>query len=708
MQHFDQRTLHDLEFPIIREWLVDLAVGLTARNRLEQLEPVNQFAQIERELGKVNELMMIRTEGESFPALDFEELILEIKLLPVRNAVLALEGYSRISRSSELVNTLIIFFNKREKSYPLLHELFRETYFTTELIDAINRIFDRSGNVKDDASPLLNAIRQKIKVLRNQINRNFDKELRRLIKEGFLGDTKEAFVNDRRVLTVVSTHKRKISGSVVGSSKTGSLTFIEPKVNIELNNELELQLDDERKEIFRILQELTKDLAIHLPLIKAYQQVLTELDFINAKTRLAIELNCVLPGISEEPYIELIDAFHPILWKTNRQFGKKTFPQFIRMDKYSRMLVISGPNAGGKSITLKTIGLLQLMLQSGLLVPVDPNSKMCFFQQVLTDIGDNQSIENELSTYSYRLKRMKYFLEVSNRRTLLLLDEFGTGSDPDLGGALAEVFFEQLYNRKSFGVITTHYANIKLKADQLKNAVNGCMLFDTETLEPLYRFSMGQPGSSFTFEVAQINGIPMELIEEAKTRMDDRKVKMDRLLSELQKEKTYLERLSKEHIEAQQLANEAREDFLERKQRFEDKLKIQQESAERNNKFINAGKKMLSFIERFNTNSRKKEVNLPLLEEVKKYLAVEKARVEDAEKALKLREDALSKKPKKNKPVKPEKDPYQRHLIKVGSQVKLISTKQSGTVESIDGEMVTVAFGFLRMKVEREKLMWIK
>ncbi|MFN5912540.1 MAG: MutS-related protein, partial [Bacteroidota bacterium] len=422
----------------------------------------------------------------------------------------------------------------------------------------------------------------------------------------------------------------------------------------------------------------------------------------------AIELNCVLPGISEEPYIELIDAFHPILWKTNRQFGKKTFPQFIRMDKYSRMLVISGPNAGGKSITLKTIGLLQLMLQSGLLVPVDPNSKMCFFQQVLTDIGDNQSIENELSTYSYRLKRMKYFLEVSNRRTLLLLDEFGTGSDPDLGGALAEVFFEQLYNRKSFGVITTHYANIKLKADQLKNAVNGCMLFDTETLEPLYRFSMGQPGSSFTFEVAQINGIPMELIEEAKTRMDDRKVKMDRLLSELQKEKTYLERLSKEHIEAQQLANEAREDFLERKQRFEDKLKIQQESAERNNKFINAGKKMLSFIERFNTNSRKKEVNLPLLEEVKKYLAVEKARVEDAEKALKLREDALSKKPKKNKPVKPEKDPYQRHLIKVGSQVKLISTKQSGTVESIDGEMVTVAFGFLRMKVEREKLMWIK
>jgi DNA mismatch repair protein MutS2 len=370
--------------------------------------------------------------------------------------------------------------------------------------------------------------------------------------------------------------------------------------------------------------------------------------------------------------------------------------------------VISGPNAGGKSVTLKTIGLLQLMLQSGLLVPVDPNSKMCLFQQVLTDIGDNQSIENELSTYSYRLKRMKHFLEVSNKRTLLLLDEFGTGSDPELGGALAEVFFEELYNRKSFGVITTHYANIKLKADQLKNAINGCMLFDTETLEPLYKFSTGQPGSSFTFEVAQINGIPLNLIEEAKTRLDDRKVKMDKLLSDLQKEKTYLEKLNKEHIEAQRIALEAKEEYLERKKRFEDKLKTQQETIERNNKYLNAGKKMLGFIDRYLTKTRKKDANQPLLAEINKYLAVEKAKIEDALRAEKLKAEANAKKPKKKKVQKPESDPYQRHKIVVGSTVKLISTKQSGTVEAIDGEMVTVVFGFLRMKVEREKLMWIK
>lgn len=708
MQQFDNQTLNDLEFNTIKEWLINYGIGSSAKNRLAELTPSSHFPSIERDLKKVDELLSIRTTGETFPQLDFEELKTEIKLLPIKNAVLSLEGYVRISRASELVNSLIYFFNKRESDFPLLYEILNHAYFTKEIIEAIDKVFDRSGNVKDDASKLLYEIRQKIKTVRNQINRNFDKELRRLMKENVLGDTREAFVNERRVLTILSTHKRKISGTVVGSSKTGSLTFIEPQVNIELNNELEMLLDDERKEIYRILQALTKEIAIFLPLIQAYQQIITEFDFINAKTRLALELNCVLPGIEPDTHIELIDAYHPILWKSNKAIGKKTFPQYVRMDKFSRMLVISGPNAGGKSITLKTIGLLQLMLQSGLLVPVNPNSKMCFFQQILTDIGDNQSIENELSTYSYRLKRMKYFLETANRRTLLLLDEFGTGSDPDLGGALAEVFFEELYNRKSFGVITTHYANIKLKADQLKNAVNGCMLFDTDTLEPLYKFSIGQPGSSFTFEVAQINGIPLDLIEQAKSKMDDRKVRMDRLLNELQKEKTYLERLNKEHIEAQKLAQEAKEEYLEKKRRFEEKLKTQHETIERNNKYLNAGKKMIGFIDRFITKSRKKDVNQDLLEEVRKYMAVEKAKIEGVKLAEKLKSQAQVAKVKKKKPQKPEEDPYQRHRIKIGSTVKLIATKQSGTVESLEGEMAVVVFGFLRMKVEKDKLMWIK
>lgn len=710
MTGFDKQTINDLEFEQIREWLTSYGIGATAQNRLSRLLPSNNFDEVEFALLQVAELKSIRTEGESFPALDYDELLAEIKLLPIRNAVLQQEGFVRISRASDLVNTIVHFFDKRSQDYPHLVALLNEVYFTTELIDAIDKIFDRRGQVKDDASPELLKIRQQIGSLRNKINRNFEREMRKYMKDGMLGETREAFVNERRVLTVMSTHKRKIGGSVVGSSKTGSLTFIEPAVNIPLNNELELLLDDERKEVFRILQELTREIAHHLPLITGYQKLLTELDFINAKTRMALEINATLPGITRKTRIELIDAFHPLLWRNNKQVGKKTFAQNVILDQNSRMLVISGPNAGGKSITLKTIGLLQLMLQAGLLVPVHENSQLCFFQQVLTDIGDHQSIENELSTYSHRLKRMRHFLRVSNKRTLLLLDEFGTGSDPELGGALAEVFFEQLYQRKSYAVITTHYANIKLKADRLQNAINGCMLFNTDTLEPLYRFSIGQPGSSFTFEVAQMNGIPLELIEEAKLKLDEKKVNMDRLLNELQKEKTYLEKLNKEHIEAQRLAEQKRIEFEERKAKLDEKLKQHQQFGEKNNSFLNAGKKMKSFIDRFQVKTKRKDANKPLLEEVRSYLLVEKSKIEEA----KLKEQLIAEqgkpapKTKKKKPQEPEKDPYQRDKIVVGSMVKMIETKQTGTVESIKGHLLEVTFGFMRLKVEREKLMWVK
>ena len=707
MSGFDQQTVQDLEFQEIRNWLTNFAIGSSAKHRLENLSPSNDFDAIEIELMRLNEFKQIRTIGESFPALDFEELQTELKLLPVSNAVLPQEGFVRITRASELVNSILVFFNKRTQDYPYLFKLLKSVYFTRELIESIEKIFDRRGNIKDDASPELAAIRQKINRIRNQINKNFEKELRKLLKEGFLGETKEAFVNERRVLTVQSTYKRKIGGAVVGSSKTGSLTFIEPAINVPLNNELELLMDDERKEIFRILQDLTREIAHHLPLIEAYQTLLVELDFIHAKTKLAIELQANLPGIVRSTRIELINAFHPILWRNNKANGKTTLSQTLTLDANNRMLVISGPNAGGKSITLKTIGLLQIMLQSGLLIPVHENSKLCFFQQILTDIGDNQSIENELSTYSYRLKRMKYFLTVANKRTLLLLDEFGTGSDPELGGALAEVFFEELYQKKSYAVITTHYATIKLLADRLVNAVNGCMLFNTETLAPLYRFSMGQPGSSFTFEVAQMNGISTDVIEKAKSKLDGERINMDKLLSELNQEKMRLQHINQENEKAKGLAQEAEQVFIEKKEKFQERLKTQQDFIERNNVYLNSGKKMKSFIDRYVTITRKKDPNKDLFEDVRKYLLVEKSKIEESKRKLELI-SAAAQPIKKVKKTIPQVDTYQRDKIVIGSTVKMIETRQSGTVEEINRHLITVTFGFMRLKVEREKLMWVQ
>ena len=709
MLYYDKQTYRDLEFDVLIELLEEFCIGETALERIQHLKPQGDFSILRTELIQVDELRMIRTEGESYPALDFEELKLELKMMPIVNASLPRESFVRIRDASDLVNRLIFFFDKRENDYPALSALFEEAYFTKEIIDSIDQVFNKRGEIKDDASPELFFIRQQMKSVQQQINRNFDRELRKWMKEGYVSDTKETFLQNRRLLAVSSTHKRRIGGNILGASNTGNVSYIEPPSNIPLNNEMEHLLDDERKEIFKILQVLTATIATFYPLIKTYQGILTTLDFINAKCKLALKLDAILPAILEETKFELIDAYHPVLKLSNNQLGKKTMPQSIAMDKFSRMLVISGPNAGGKSITLKTVGLLQLMLQCGLLVPVHPNSKMCFFQGLLTDIGDNQSIENELSTYSYRLKRMNYFLEVANKNTMLLLDEFGTGSDPELGGALAEVFFETLYNKKCFGVITTHYGNIKLKADRLKNAVNGCMLFDTETLQPLFKFSLGQPGSSFTFEVAQINGIPPELIEAAKLKLDRKKVEMDQLLADLQKEKSYLSRLNKEHIEAQRLADESRTFYNKSKQQFEQKLKQLRERSEAENKFISLGKKFQSFIDAYQSKSRKKEVNTPLMAEVKKYLAVEKSKIETVKTEQRLKAQAVKKaiQPSSSANVA-QKDPYNQKKIGIGSTVKMLATKEQGVVEEISGTNVTVAFGFMRLKVHLSKLLFVK
>jgi DNA mismatch repair protein MutS2 len=446
------------------------------------------------------------------------------------------------------------------------------------------------------------------------------------------------------------------------------------------------------------LQQLTNAIRGHLPYLRSAQKSLTIFDFIQAKSRVALDLDANLPTISDEPLIDLVDAFHPILFRNNRAKGKKTLPQTLKIDTQHRILVISGPNAGGKSITMKTIGLLQAMFQSGMLVPVHERSQMSILSGILTDIGDNQSIENQLSTYSYRLRRMKHFLEAANRRSLVLLDEFGTGSDPDLGGALAEVFFEALYRKKSFGVITTHYANIKLKAAELPHAINGCMLFDTASLLPLYQLSLGQPGSSFTFEVAEMNGIPKELIADAKKKLSRQKVKMDELLSSLQEEKNRYSKMSKDAEQAASVAGAAIEDFERMKLRFETKLQKQQESIEKNNKFMVLGKKMDGFIAAW--NPRKK--NADVLEEVKKFIVVEKNKIEDHRK-----EEAIKRQVSKEKKIQEQAD-YQLEKIQPGSLVKLEKTRQTGTVMSIENQEAIVAFGHFKTRVDLKKLIFIQ
>ncbi len=535
-----------------------------------------------------------------------------------------------------------------------------------------------------------------------ELNRAFNRSIVQLSKDGWLSDTQESFVGGRRVLSVLSEYKRKVDGHVMGLSSTGKVTYIEPASTIALNNELVILENEELLEINRILLELAGYLRQFHPELESYQEAIIIFDLLRAKGKYAAEIGGILPEISPVKEIYLVKAYHPILLARNTAKGVKTIPQTLHLSPENRMLVISGPNAGGKSITLKTVGLLQLMIQSGLLVPCKEYSRFSFFDKLLTDIGDNQSIENELSTYSYRLKQMKNILQTANSNTMVLMDEFGTGSDPELGGALAEVFFKELHQRKSYGVITTHYGNIKVMAGKMDGVINGCMLFDRENLSPLFELSIGQPGSSFTFEVAQKIGMDMRIINEAKKRVSKDKLKLDYSLADLQKTKADVDEMKKGLLVANQKAERAEKELQERSIYFEHKYDQLQELQDKNNKHIQLGKKLQQFIYEYDeTKKSQKE----FVEKLLKLVTMEKSKEEQREKIEEKNKKArtqFKKSLKKERII--ERAIAAPKPIVVGSQVKMSDGGVVGVVKEIVKDNVSVLFGDFLTKVKLSRL----
>ena len=687
----DNQTLKELQFTDVLSHLSGFAVSNSAIDQLIKLSPSNRFKSLIHQLNQTKERLDIILQKRTFPTLEFEELLVELKFLGIEDAVLSLEGFIRIHDASNLVNAYLKFF-EHAASFSTLAQVFQDCYHTDELVDRITKIIDvkQTKNIKDDATPELAKIRQEIKIIRQKINRNFEREMRKLVKDGLLGETYESFIDDRRVLTVQSGFKRRVPGTILGASKTGSLTYIEPKVNEALNHELSCLFDDEKREIYRILKALTAQFRIHLPLIQAYQTALVSFDVINAKARLAFHMEATLPALSKEKSMHWSCAYHPILRQNNQAQGKPTIPQEFSLDQTHRMLVISGPNAGGKSLTMKTFGLLQCMLQAGLLIPVHPDSKACFFEQLYSDIGDNQSIENELSTYSYRLQRMKLFLEQSNPNTFLLLDEFGTGSDPELGGALAEIFFERLYEKGCFAIITTHYAAIKFKASEMAQAVNGAMKFDLKSLKPLYQLELGMPGSSFTFEVASINGISSEILKAAKQRLSVETKRFNELLSTLQQEKRYLQKMIQEHKNAQDAMAEELLKVREQADFYARKTKVLGTQSDEQAKWIQLGQRMEKYLNRFNPSTRKRKENEALMEEIRAFFL--KSTV----------------KPTVKKPIpvkkKPENSPAPL-VFMVGEKARMVGTKQVGIIESIEKSKAHLLVNNMKISVPLDKLL---
>ena len=725
-KNISEKTLQDLEFSTVLQHVSEFCISGLGKEKVFEIKPIQNKRDLFKELHLVDEYLSSFQSENRVPNHGFDNIIESIKRLAIENSFIETDAFLKIATTSLTVNELIKFFKKFQIQFPTFFTLSQKIEFTTYVDDEIKKIIDISGDVKNNASSALKQIRRDINNVRGKIGASFSSALSKAIGAGYLDDIKETIVDNQRVLAVTAMHRRKVAGSLLGASKSGNIVYIAPQATLSYSREYQNLIYEEKQEVIRILRDLSTTIRPLVSLLDEYISFLIHTDVIGAKAKYAQEMDAILPKISKEKKIFFKNAYHPVLWRKNKKQKIHTVAQSIELNEKQQIIVISGPNAGGKSITLKTIGLLQIMVQSGILIPVDERSETYIFDAILTDIGDNQSIENQLSTYSYRLKNMRNFLHKCDENTLFLIDEFGTGSDPELGGALAEIFLEEFYNKKAFGIITTHYSNLKVLANELENVTNANMQFDERSLEPLYRLFIGQAGSSFTFEVAQKNGIPFSLINKAKKRVDTEKVRLDKTISKLQKERSKLQRNS-DNLEKQKSKGQEHLDSLqEKEQRIQDKLSGFQELYDKNQKMLSLGRKTNELLNKYFQTNNKKELNTNFnkwvadekVKHVKKNpikpkTKSQKQKAKIVEKQIqevikKVEKEVLEKvvevrKEKKIEAAKVAKAKTE-YIYKLNDRVRIIDSNSVGTIDKIDKKGITINYGIFTTKTSVEKI----
>jgi DNA mismatch repair protein MutS2 len=714
-----EKTLQDLQFPTVLETISAACNTEIGKQKAHEIIPFKEKEWLMKSLFQTSEYLSSFDNNNAVPNHGFDCISHEIRFLAIEDSFLEVGSFRKIASISETTNILLLYFKKFQDYYPNLYSRAIEVEFTKEIITMVDDVVDKYGEIKDNASPDLLNIRRDMNLVRGKVNQSFGMAMSQYNSLGYLDDIKESFVNNRRVLAVLAMYRRKVKGSILGSSKTGSIAYIEPETTLQYSRELSNLEYEEKEEITRILKCLTNAIRPFLPLIIKYQDFLSDIDVIAAKAKYARKIKGVLPEITNNRRLNFRDAFHPILLLNNNEKKEITHPQSIELDQEHRIIVISGPNAGGKTISLKTVGLLQLMLQSGILIPVHERSETFLFDRILTDIGDNQSIENHLSTYSYRLKNMNYFLKKCNAKTMFLIDEFGTGSDPDLGGALAEIFLEEFYHREAFGIITTHYSNLKILANELPFATNANMLFDEKTLEPMYKLALGQAGSSFTFEVAQKNGIPFGLINRAKKKIEGGKVRFDKTIANLQKERSKMEKTSQTLKEEESKAREEGKKMETINVKIKQKLESYQELYDSNQKLIYIGQKIDDISEKYFNSKNKKELIAEFLKVIEienskrrkataKEIIVKKEKEKEVIKEITVHVEEIraAKKEKKLKTALLVELP--KTVIKVGDRVRMFDGKSIGSIDKIEKNKATVNYGVFTSKVNLEALEFVE
>ncbi|MBF1097338.1 MAG: DNA mismatch repair protein MutS, partial [Riemerella sp.] len=685
----------------------------------EKISNIKPLPQKEAEflLKKTSEFLSSYESENYIPFDEYEDIEEPLKLMLIENFRLEASAFLRIRKITEQIGKLQSFFPKFSENFPNLEEEIKGLEFRKEIIDKISAVFNRFGEVKNEASPLLKEIRESISIAKKNIQENFNKSLNHYAQQDFLDEIRESTIEDQRVLAVKSGFKKRVSGRVLGVSKTGSITYIQPDSVVRHYHQLRESEEEQKKEVDRILRKLTSEIAEFHSQLSDYQEYLYNLDITRAKAKFAEKINGVLPKINTHKTLKLIDAYHPLLWLRNTQENKAIYPQTLQLSEQNRIICISGPNAGGKSITLKTLGLLQLMIQSGILVPVHPRSEMFFFDKLMTDIGDNQSIENHLSTYSSRLKKMSRIVREADENTLLLIDEFGTGSDPELGGALAEAFLEFFYEKESFAVITTHYTNIKLVVDQLPHAQNAAMLFDEETLEPMYKLEVGQAGSSFTFEVAEKNNIPRFIIHSAKKKIERDVVNLDKTIVKLQQEKFEVEKLKSDLTEKRELTQNKRDNLQKLNEQLQQKLYNFQKLYEEEHRKLQFGTRIQSFIDDYAKGKSRKDIVkdfIKILEQEKfrknqntEKIEAEKLKVVKRKVTQELKKESVIQTITETQEKIQERERKERALwLKVGQRVRIIGSTSIGTIEKIDSKTnkATINYGLFKTQISTDEL----
>jgi DNA mismatch repair protein MutS2 len=698
-------------FDKVRQLITEKCLSPLGEEKVAAMAFCADFKTVSEQLNQTAEFVRILHADDDFPAAYFFDVRYSLKRIRPEGTFLEERELFDLKRSLQTIHDIVRFFHVPDgeaASYPALAALCTDIIVFPQLISKIDAIIDKYGRVKDNASPTLSQIRKEIAATMNGISKSLQSILRTAQAEGVVDkDVAPTMRDGRLMIPVAPAYKRKIRGIVHDESASGKTVFIEPEAVVEANNRIRELEGDERREIQKLLLAFTDIVRPLAPDILQSYAFLAEIDFIRAKALFADQIHAIRPDLEDRPQVDWIRAVHPLLYLSHLKQGKEVVPLDISLTDENRLLIISGPNAGGKSVCLKTTGLLQYMLQCGLLIPLYERSKTGIFDRIFIDIGDEQSIENDLSTYSSHLINMKYFVKNCNSKTMLLIDEFGSGTEPQIGGAIAETLLARFNDNKSFGVITTHYQNLKHFAEATNGVVNGAMLYDRHLMQPLFKLSIGNPGSSFAIEIARKIGLPEDVITDASSIVGSDYINMDKYLQDIVRDKRYWE--TKRHNIRQQ--EKKLEDLTARYEQDLDTVDKQRKDIIRQAKeaaeqiIIAANAKIENTIREIKEAQAEKEQTKQARKALDDFkasvLKAEEADAKIARQMDKLKKRQEQKRQKKKTTASPS---FNKEVIAPGDNVRLKGQTTAGTVLEIHGKQALVAFGMIKSTVQIDRL----